>query len=356
MKNFLFTTTQLLDGYRVKSYLDSINVNIVIGTNFFSDFAASFTDVFGGFSDTYQGKMNQMYDKAKNEMKKKAKLLGANAILGFKIDFDELSGKGKSMFMLSATGTACIVENLEQKEQGETSHKYVDSQQLSVLIRKEALIQKINDCSDRFIEYNEFEDEDWNFMMEHPSLDIIEPLVRILYYRDSFTGKIEALVNQLDYEEACNIVYPLYSKPYVLDYLFGTSNDEVSRKYAKLIKNCRLFKPDAVKALIEKDLEKAVEILDCDKPFYTSEDLSVMQEICTLLENLPDKGQIILGKSGMFSKEKELFVCENGHKNDKEQEFCETCGLNIKGLKFYQVVLITEFSNKVEALKKLLKE
>ena len=43
-------------------------------------------------------------------MKNKAIRIGANAIVGFKVDFDEISGKDKSMFMVSASGTACKIE------------------------------------------------------------------------------------------------------------------------------------------------------------------------------------------------------------------------------------------------------
>ena len=47
MSKFLITTTPLLEGYSIKRYIGAVNTNIVLGTNFFSDFAASFTDVFG---------------------------------------------------------------------------------------------------------------------------------------------------------------------------------------------------------------------------------------------------------------------------------------------------------------------
>ena len=93
----IITTTPTLEGMPIKEYRGIINTNIVIGTNLFSDFAASFTDVFGGNSDTYQNKMNSMYSAAKKQMQDKAIRLGANAIVGYRTDFDEISGKGKSL-------------------------------------------------------------------------------------------------------------------------------------------------------------------------------------------------------------------------------------------------------------------
>ena len=111
MKNIIITTTNSIENYTIKKYLGIINANIVIGTNIFSDFAASFTDFFGGKSDTYQNKLNLIYKEVMNEIKSKATALNADAILGLHIDFDEISGKEKSMFMVSASGTAVLLED-----------------------------------------------------------------------------------------------------------------------------------------------------------------------------------------------------------------------------------------------------
>ena len=40
------------------------------------------------------------------QVEREAQRLGADAIVGLKIDFGEISGKEKSMFMVSAVGTA----------------------------------------------------------------------------------------------------------------------------------------------------------------------------------------------------------------------------------------------------------
>src|SRR3546814_9582215 len=54
-------------------------------------------------------------DLAIERVKYAAYEIGANCIVGLSIDMDEISGKGKSMFMLTAIGTAVIIE----KEVGE---------------------------------------------------------------------------------------------------------------------------------------------------------------------------------------------------------------------------------------------
>ena len=106
MNNFIITTTNSVDNYEVKEYLGVVNANFVAGTNFINDFFASMSDFFGGTSGTYKSEMDRLYERAKCAIEKEAINKGANAILGYKIDFDEISGNGKSMFMISVSGTA----------------------------------------------------------------------------------------------------------------------------------------------------------------------------------------------------------------------------------------------------------
>jgi len=105
------STTSTLEGFTITNYLDVVNVNIVIGTNVFSDIAASITDFFGGRSGSYQNKLDDLFGYAKKEIAKKAQGLGADAVIALKTDFEEVSGKNKQMVMLSMTGTAVKVED-----------------------------------------------------------------------------------------------------------------------------------------------------------------------------------------------------------------------------------------------------
>lgn len=102
----IITTTSNVEGAHIEEYLQLVSVNVVIGTNFFSDWMASITDIFGGQSSTYQRKLDSVYEEAIKQMEKKASKLGADAVVGLKMDFGEVSGKEKSMFMVSAVGTA----------------------------------------------------------------------------------------------------------------------------------------------------------------------------------------------------------------------------------------------------------
>ncbi len=108
--NILITTTDTIENAIIEKYMELITTNVVVGTNVFSDFGASLTDFFGGTSQTYQKKLQKIYETAFNNLRQRAIELGANAIVGVKIDFDEISGKGKSMFMVSAIGMAVLIK------------------------------------------------------------------------------------------------------------------------------------------------------------------------------------------------------------------------------------------------------
>lgn len=99
------TTTNQIENYSIVKYLDIITINMVIGTNFFVDMLASFNDFFGGFSGAYKEQLDCVYIEALDQLKDKAVDICADAVVGLKVDYSEISGKDKSMFMVSLTGT-----------------------------------------------------------------------------------------------------------------------------------------------------------------------------------------------------------------------------------------------------------
>jgi uncharacterized protein YbjQ (UPF0145 family) len=105
----IVTTTGSIEGYRVVRHLGPVSVHMVAGTNMFSDFFASMSDIFGGTSGTYGRQLANLYTRATKLLEEEARKRGANAVIGLSIDFDELSAQGKSMFMLNALGTAVRV-------------------------------------------------------------------------------------------------------------------------------------------------------------------------------------------------------------------------------------------------------
>src|SRR4051794_2790016 len=150
-KDILVITTSSVDGLKIKRYLKPVSAHIVAGTNLFNDFVASVSDVFGGRSQTYQKQLTSLYNEAIERIKYAAYEIGANCIVGLSIDMDEISGKGKSMFMLTAIGTAVIIEKevAENAILPNTDEKLenVGVDRINVLRSKKAIIEKTNSGS-----------------------------------------------------------------------------------------------------------------------------------------------------------------------------------------------------------------
>ena len=54
-------------------------------------------------------KLDEIKSQVLSQLRKKACELGCNAVIGVSIDVDEISGGGKSMLMVTASGTAVTV-------------------------------------------------------------------------------------------------------------------------------------------------------------------------------------------------------------------------------------------------------
>lgn len=115
--NVLITTTAINESIRLEHYKGIVSARVVTGVDFFSDLLASYSDVFGGRSRTYQKQLKSIYDEVMSHLTKEAIKLGANAIVGASIDHDEVSGKGKQMFMVTAIGTAAFIPDYGQVKQ-----------------------------------------------------------------------------------------------------------------------------------------------------------------------------------------------------------------------------------------------
>ena len=103
-------TTPILDGIRIREYKGLVVARNVRAVNIFRDFFTGVRDVVGGRSGSYQKVMDSMQDEVLDEVKEDARRLGANAIVGLQLDYDNIGSKDKSLLMVSAKGTAVVIE------------------------------------------------------------------------------------------------------------------------------------------------------------------------------------------------------------------------------------------------------
>lgn len=102
------TTTPTVDGHRVTQYLGIVTGETIIGANIFRDLFASVRDIVGGRSGSYEKVLGEARETALREMRERAALLGANAVIGVDLDYEVL-GAQNGMLMVSASGTAVVL-------------------------------------------------------------------------------------------------------------------------------------------------------------------------------------------------------------------------------------------------------
>lgn len=106
----ILTTSFQLAAHSIRQEITIITAEVVYGVNFFRDLFASVTDIVGGRSDSIQKVLRDARKTVLLELRKEALMIGADAVIAVDLDYQEISGGGKSgMIMLVATGTAVNV-------------------------------------------------------------------------------------------------------------------------------------------------------------------------------------------------------------------------------------------------------
>lgn len=105
----LITTTPSIEGKSIIRYCGIVTGEAILGANVFKDIFAGIRDLVGGRSGTYEKELQHARDIALHELEERAAALGANAVVGVDLDYEVL-GQTNGMLMVSASGTAVVVE------------------------------------------------------------------------------------------------------------------------------------------------------------------------------------------------------------------------------------------------------
>jgi uncharacterized protein YbjQ (UPF0145 family) len=103
------TTTPSIEGKRITKYCGLVAGEAILGANLFKDLFAGIRDLVGGRSATYERELQRARDIALQELQQRAQEVGANAVVGVDLDYEVL-GQTNGMLMVSASGTAVVVE------------------------------------------------------------------------------------------------------------------------------------------------------------------------------------------------------------------------------------------------------
>ncbi len=114
MKQIPILTTPIIENATIIEYKGLVTSRNVRAVNVIRDFFTAFRDFFGGRSESYQEVMSEMETEVLTEIQFNAAHMGANAVIGFSLDFDNIGSKNKSLIMAHGKGTAVVIQEVRQ--------------------------------------------------------------------------------------------------------------------------------------------------------------------------------------------------------------------------------------------------
>lgn len=319
----IVATTSFIPNTEISEIVDVIHSRVVVGTNVFSDISASFSDFFGGNNSSYEKRLEEITEKSIDGLKRKAAKVKAHAIIDLKIDVDEISGKNKSMFMVTAIGTA--VKLLKSNAQ------HVDFINKNELLLKLTHNRILDNLSEDTLPVTE------NWFRDYVTQNRIPEVFNILlnYYaktlldENSPDEKLLQYISNLNNDEVFDLllsytkVTDLKKEHYIL---FNWILNITEIDYTKILKT---LKEDDVKL-------KRISLLALKyyKNTYTVDDFDLLIKISEEIKiQFPKKSKIEVSQS-ILNRGKEYWVCVCGQKNDPSNtynQYCQKCFLDEYG-------------------------
>ena len=320
------TTTSAIEGWSVQQYLGPIAMHRVAGTGMFSDLFAEFSDVFGGRSAAYRQQLESLYSEAITELVRAAEARGGNWVLGLHVDFDEISGKGKQMFMLSALGTAV-------RARRDASHADtpllddilgVSSLEVSAVMREQGLLSQL-------ARKQAIDADAWDFLAERRNTDAIADAVDFA----NATAVADTSEVTASRKAAGRYLRALPANV-VSEILFRLLRErpDLMLSVLSIVREMRLGRFDLARACFDAPdplVRWAVfQSLKAAPQSYLYDDIALLDEIRvlipTILMPLP-----LVSRERMFGGQKQLWQCVCGNQVSLNSN-CSQCSRNRLGI------------------------
>ena len=315
------TTTPSLHGWDIDAYLGPVFSHIVAGTGFFSDLAASFSDIFGGRSQSYQKQLSAINTEAIELLKSKTSMLGGNLVLALRIDLDEISGKAKQMFMVTASGTAARGTPKSSNVNNSQNSSIVTADDLENVLKKADVIKKCDSIPIRLSE------EDWTFVTENQVHEIASKVLATVQHTEPDTFEDRSI------KERRTKYFLALPSNYSVPVLYsGIREHPLVFPFVKnIVEQANLFDFQGVSSLLksgELRVQKcALALARANRPYFTAEDVANYTTLVELIKSsFVERVQSIEEKSKLTSTVKLKWVCSCETRNEKDSQRCVDCG------------------------------
>ncbi|MFC3798115.1 YbjQ family protein [Cohnella sp. GCM10012308] len=334
--NVLVTTTSLKESIELRDYKGIVSARVVTGVDLFSDFFASFSDIFGGRSATYQKQLKSIYDEVMERLTSEATKIGANAIVGVSIDHDEVSGKGKQMFMVTATGTAAFIPDygvekntLPLSMQNEVSFEKYQSEYVRL-----NMIYNVNQ------DYNVVPNY-WPSILEYYSPEVMSQIFKLFQ------------TTEYDYNNSLENVFQYFmgvDEQTAKKFLYDKLNSH--GKAMTIIAKTKLIDYELIENILVTNTEWIVKkyalvLVNGDKRKYHTDDIVQLEKIQDLINS-----KFI--QRARYDSDK--WTCECGKVNKTNVTYCKSCDNDDRGFKKGEVSVedtLSKLKEKIYVLKNI---
>ncbi|MTK64836.1 MAG: YbjQ family protein [Methanobacterium sp.] len=108
----IFTTSTVL-GEHVEKHMGLVTGESLIGANLYKDMLGEVKGVVKKQQTQFEVQLGEARKIAIKSMKEKAEKMGANAIIGTRVEYNNLGGSVGNTIMVTVTGTAVELTNTE---------------------------------------------------------------------------------------------------------------------------------------------------------------------------------------------------------------------------------------------------
>lgn len=347
MKKIPVSTASTIHGSKIVETCGFVSSHVIAGTNLFSDIFAIFSDTFGGRSKTYKKQLTAIKMEALQELMDEAIRAGGNAIVGMSIDLDEVSGGGKSMFMITASGTSVKVEDSSASPSEVLKvENEIDSNELSSLIFKAKVMASAKNDTLKLSE------DDFRRIIEDGIFELTDYIITCLHEAGSkFHGNFES------FKEQVTIYFSLMPRELAIEKIYsdiinvGRSNDF----FLGVIKSNYLFDYQKIELLLQSEQQNnqkiALKIIGYEKSSYSIDDIEKQQKLIDLIDiNIKPISEIYEVKKLLGTKSVWKCLCKSEISADDRR--CPTCLTDIYGFKDNEVKNAKiKLSNRIVGLK-----
>ena len=325
-ENILITTSDNFTSSEIKAQYGVVDSQIVVGANLFRDVFSSFRDVFGGETKGYKKDIDKMKKAALDSIKEQAKDYGANAIISLRLDLDEVSGGGKSMFMLNAYGSAVELSQEAITNQEETTqNKKISIDEIDFFKTRKSLEKDVLEEEPQaiFAPRNNYLDKISEFDLWNKN--VTEKILNNNTLLPSHTRD--------DFQKHINNINPRILESYLeenLDQMKSTLWVEICIS----LENNNWFNYDFLENYLKHENHikrfRALQLCTIERDFYRKEEIQSLTSLAEIIKNEFDENFPTEVKSSMMTK-KEVYVCPKCLTENDMGTNC-SCGANEYGL------------------------